>query len=412
MTGGWQTPVVPMLRFPEFRDAPDWTLRRGDILFDQINNRNAEQGLPVLAITQEYGAIPRDMIDYHVSVSSKSVATYKEVQVGDFIISLRSFQGGIEYSRYHGICSPAYVILRKKGDGPDDFYRHCFKSQRFIRQLTQNIEGLRDGKMISYAQFSELLIPAPEPSEQQKIADCLSSLDVLMAAENERLELLRKHKRGLMEQLFPELGKTIPRLGGQDKWQSVKLDDVVYYQEGPGIMAADFHDEGIPLVRLSGVAQTTVSLDGCNYLDPTKVAQKWEHFRLAVGDLVISTSASFGRVSKVTEIAEGSVFYTGLVRFRSTDERLSSAFLQLFLECPYFMQQVSSHAVGGGIQHFGPTHLRQMQIQIPSLDTQEHVAEVFSNLESCIEGQTRKLDFLHQHKQGLLQQLYPALAEE
>ena len=197
--------TLPRLRFPEFRDALEWSTARGDTLFDLINNRNAAPGLPVLAITQEYGAIPRDQIDYHVSVTAESVKGYKEVCDGDFIISLRSFQGGIEYSRYHGICSPAYVILRRKGDGTDHFFRHLFKSDRFIQRMTHNIEGLRDGKIISYAQFSEQLLPMPEPHEQQKIADCLGSLDVLIAAENRKLEALRQHKQGLMQQLFPSL---------------------------------------------------------------------------------------------------------------------------------------------------------------------------------------------------------------
>jgi len=182
--------LTPKLRFPEFRDKPGWKAIRGDKLFNQINNRQASPGLPILAITQEYGAIPRDLIDYHVSVTDKSIETYKEVQPGDFIISLRSFQGGIEYSGYHGVCSPAYVVLRKEGKLSDLFFKQLFKSYNFIQQLTKNLEGLRDGKMISYKQFSELLLPNPSLAEQQKIADCLTSLDEVIAAQSQKLEAL------------------------------------------------------------------------------------------------------------------------------------------------------------------------------------------------------------------------------
>lgn len=171
--------LVTKLRFPEFREADGWKEEVGGALFDQINDRKPAQELPVLAITQEHGAIPRHMIDYHVSVTEKSVESYKVVREGDFIISLRSFQGGIEYSRYHGICSPAYVILRRRGEGSDEYFRHYLKTERFIRILTKNLEGLRDGKMISYAQFSELQVTIPSPAEQQKIAECLSSVDEL-----------------------------------------------------------------------------------------------------------------------------------------------------------------------------------------------------------------------------------------
>jgi type I restriction enzyme S subunit len=89
---------VPRLRFPEFRDAGEWGNPFGDEVFEQISNKDHNSDLPVLAITQEHGAIPRELIDYHVSVADKSIEGYKVVAPGDFIISLRSFQGGIEYS--------------------------------------------------------------------------------------------------------------------------------------------------------------------------------------------------------------------------------------------------------------------------------------------------------------------------
>ncbi|ACF47385.1 restriction modification system DNA specificity domain (plasmid) [Prosthecochloris aestuarii DSM 271] len=195
--------TVPRLRFPEFRDAGEWESAFGDNVFDQVSNKEHNSDLPVLAITQEHGAIPRDMIDYHVSVTDKSIEGYKVVDVGDFIISLRSFQGGIEYSRFKGICSPAYVILRLRKGYSAGYFRQYLKTDRFISQLTKNLEGLRDGKMISYKQFSELSLPIPSQNEQQKIADCLSSLDALIAAHAEKLDALKTHKKGLMQQLFP-----------------------------------------------------------------------------------------------------------------------------------------------------------------------------------------------------------------
>lgn len=204
--------LVPELRFPEFRDDGEWTYLNGDKLFEPVSNKNHNSELPILAITQEYGAIPRDKIDYKVFVSEQSVESYKVVEIGDFIISLRSFQGGIEYSNYLGLCSPAYVILRKKIDIEDHFYRHYFKSDVFVKDLNRNIEGIRDGKMVSYNQFSEILIPKPYSNEQQKIASCLSSLDDLIDAERQKLEALKAHKKGLMQRLFPAEGKTVPEV--------------------------------------------------------------------------------------------------------------------------------------------------------------------------------------------------------
>ncbi|WP_296892595.1 restriction endonuclease subunit S [Thiobacillus sp.] len=405
--------LVPKLQFPEFRGAEAWKEEAGDALFDQINDRNPEPGLPVLAITQEHGAIPRHMIDYHVSVTEKSIESYKVVRVGDFIISLRSFQGGIEYSRYHGICSPAYVILRRRGEGSDEYFRHYLKTDRFIRILTKNLEGLRDGKMISYAQFSELLLPVPTPPEQQKIAECLSSVDELMAAQARKVDALKTHKKGLMQQLFPRDGETQPylRFSNEGDWTVVGLPEVAFFQEGPGIMAVDFRTEGVPLIRLAGVGGSVVTLDGCNYLDPEKVAQKWSHFRLAVNDLIISTSATFGLSSIVTDAAAGAVFYTGLIRFRPSSKRLDRGYLKTFLGSPHFARQAASAAVGGGIKHFGPSHIKRMEIPIPTLEEQQRIASCLSSLDVLITAETQKLEALKTHKKGLMQQLFPSRDE-
>ena len=198
----------PKLRFKEFCDKKI-DFKNGDELFEPISNKDHKCDLPVLAISQEHGAIPREKIDYNVFVSDKSLESYKVVEIGDFIISLRSFQGGIEYSVYRGICSPAYIILRKKIDMCDQYFKYYFKTKKFIADLNKNLEGMRDGKMVSYSQFSELVLPVPDKKEQQKIADCLCSVDELINTQATKIEELRNHKNGLLQQLFPSFEEVI-----------------------------------------------------------------------------------------------------------------------------------------------------------------------------------------------------------
>ncbi len=159
-------------------------------------------------------------------------------------------------------------------------------------------------------------------------------------------------------------------------WQVVPLSEVAFFQEGPGILAKDFHEEGVPLLRLKGVEGDFVTLDGCNYLDPHKVAKKWSHFKLDRGDLIISTSASFGRVSEVTREAEGAIPYTGLIRFRPSSSTLDRSYLKAFLSSTAFMQQVEAMASGSVIRHFGPMHLKQMALHLPPLQEQRVIGEI------------------------------------
>ena len=198
--------TIPALRFPEFQNEGEWNYENGDILYGSIVNKKHKSDLPILAITQENGAIPRDEINYRVVVEDKSIEWYKVVEIGDFIISLRLFQGGIEYSRYKGLCSPAYIVLRKRHSKIcDDFYRHYFKSFQYIQELNRNLEGIRDGKMVSYKQFADIKLPYPCYEEQCKIAKCLSSIDDVIQSYIEKKTALELHKNGLMQQLFPKL---------------------------------------------------------------------------------------------------------------------------------------------------------------------------------------------------------------
>lgn len=143
------------------QEFPKWEKLGGNEIFETVSNKNHNSDLPILAITQDNGAIPRDMIEYKITVTDKSVDSYKVVEVGDFIISLRSFQGGIEYSNYRGICSPAYIILRAHRLIDDRFFKYYFKTEKYITDLNRKLEGIRDGKMVSFKYFSDIKINTP-----------------------------------------------------------------------------------------------------------------------------------------------------------------------------------------------------------------------------------------------------------
>jgi type I restriction enzyme S subunit len=156
----------------------------------------------LLSATQDRGIIPRSMLEGRVTMPEGTTAGYKLVEPGDFVISLRSFQGGLEYSYYRGIVSPAYIVLKPKKAINDEFYKQYYKSYEFIGRLATAVIGIRDGKQVSYDDFCVVKIPFPTLEEQTAIAQ------VLQAAANEvqvlrsKLDKLKEQKKGLMQVLL------------------------------------------------------------------------------------------------------------------------------------------------------------------------------------------------------------------
>ncbi|WP_146197107.1 restriction endonuclease subunit S [Serinibacter arcticus] len=162
------------------------------------------------------------------------------------------------------------------------------------------------------------------------------------------------------------------------------LAEVLDFREGPGILAKDFVSEGTPLIRLSGTKVGSDLLEGCNYLDPDVVDRRWSQFRLAEGDVLLSTSASLGEVAVVKSSGVGAVPYTGLIRFRPAGSGIAAEFIEYALRSSDFKAQIEAMGVGSVMKHFGPSHLRQMYITVPPVADQRAIAEVLGALDDKI----------------------------
>lgn len=179
-----------------------WPHLKAKKIFNSISEKNYPNE-PLLSVTQDRGVIPRDMLEGRVMSPEGSTGTYKLIQQGDFVISLRSFQGGIEYSNYRGIISPAYTVLRRKIAIYDDFFRHFFKTGLFIsKYLRIAVIGIRDGKQISIPDFMTIKIPCPPIEEQKRIASILNTARQEIDLHKKQLAALQKQKRGLMQKLL------------------------------------------------------------------------------------------------------------------------------------------------------------------------------------------------------------------
>lgn len=171
-------------------------------IFEVISEKN-QPAQPLLSVTQNNGVIPRDMLEGRVMSPEGSLEGYKVVQKKDFVVSLRSFQGGLEYSHFTGLISPAYTVLRARKKIDHEFYRFFFKSYAFIHHyLDLAVIGIRDGKQISIPDLLTIAIPFPDIQKQKNIAFELGLNEKEINLLKKELAALQKQKRGLMQKLL------------------------------------------------------------------------------------------------------------------------------------------------------------------------------------------------------------------
>lgn len=193
--------TVPKIRFKGFEG--EWVITKAAEIFKTVNERNFS-GLPVLSATQDKGMVTRDSIGYNIFHDKSNESTYKHILPGQFVMHLRSFQGGFAHSAIEGICSPAYTIMEFKGKevNHDLYWKYVLVSKRFIKSLEMITYGIRDGRTISFDEFKEMVFLVPKVEEQQQIASYFTSLDKQIALQTQRLEKLKQIKAACLDKMF------------------------------------------------------------------------------------------------------------------------------------------------------------------------------------------------------------------
>ena len=191
--------LYPEIRFAGFTDP--WEQRKLGELFEEHSEKDRDD-LPALTIIQGGGTVHRDESNRNLQFDRNSLSNYKVVDTGDFIVHLRSFEGGLEKATCCGLVSPAYHIFRGK-NVDSDFYYLYFRSKRFIdADLKPHVYGIRDGRSIDIEGMKTIFIPWTNLAEQRRIGAFFDHLDSLITLHQRKLELLRNIKKSMLDKMF------------------------------------------------------------------------------------------------------------------------------------------------------------------------------------------------------------------
>ncbi len=420
--------LVPKLRFPEFRWAKGWVsapLKKiADPVTDRATTGDAHQ---VLSLSGELGLVLQSEY-FGKKVAGDSAERYLKLVRDDFVYNDRttkaSAYGTIKrLSKYDGgIVSPIYKCFRFRPSENPAFWDFYFESGNHDQQLRTLInEGARAGRFnISISQFLSTSALRPDEPEQQKIAECLGSLDGVIAAQGDRVAALRAHKTALMQQLFPRpdriengtkiLAETTPRLRFPEfqnagEWVSKTLLEEAKFFKGKGISKADIHEDGrLPCIRY-GELYTRYGevIDAVH--SRTNMADS-DLFFSKVNDVIIPSSGETKiDIAKASCVMRDGIALGGDLNVIRT--AINGIFLSYYLNGPLRFE-IARIAQGDSVVHLYSSQLEKMRIRIPPKPAeQQRIAECLTSLDTLIAAEVEKLSLLKTHNKGLMQQLFP-----
>jgi len=399
--------LKPKLRFPEFRDAGEWEEKQ----LDEVANF-AKAKIPLSELTvQNYVSTENILPDFagitHANRLPPTGAATAFL-VGDILISnIRPYLKKIWHSEFDGGASNDVLIVRAKKSINDKYLSFVLINDFFINYVMTGAKGVKmpRGDISLIEQFG---VPLPASSkEQQKIADCLASLDELIAAQTQKLATLKTHKKGLMQQLFPAEGETLPRLRFPEfrdagEWEEKTLGQVAKYENGKA-HEQDIAESGKFIV----VNSKFVSTDG--------EVKKFTNTAFCIAEkediLMVLSDVPNGRAIAKCFFVDSDNLYTVNQRICKITPRNASSILLFYVlnRNSYFL------AFDDGVKQ---TNLKKddvldCPILLPSdIKEQQKIADFLSSLDELIAAQTQKLATLKTHKKGLMQQLFPALDDD
>jgi type I restriction enzyme, S subunit len=391
--------LTPKLRFPEFRDRPGWEEKPLEAVCSPVERKIPKPdsryiGLGIRSHSKGTFLKPNE------DPSKNSMEHLYEVGENDLILNITfAWEGAIAIAQPTDTGAlvshrfPTYVLNR--GVALPEFYQYRILNKRFIYELgVISPGGAGRNRVLNKTDFLKLKLAIPELKEQQKIAECLSSLDGLIAAEGRKLAALRDHKRGLMQQLFPQPGQTQPRLRfpefrNKGEWQTTTVGEAVKTVMPPKrLLTSEYGDEG----RFPIVDQSPAPDCGCTD-DANAILTKGLPFTI------------FGDHTCVVKFVD-QPFAQGADGIKILKAR--SIIDDLFL---YFSLQARPLSSTQYKRHF--TTLKEQELVYPDVKTgeQQRIAACLTALDTGIAAQAVKIESLKQHKRGLLQQLFPVPEE-
>lgn len=396
--------LVPKLRFPEFREAVGWDMDALGVVANFVNEKvplervALENYISTENILPGYGGVARAS----KLPTTGSVTRYRP---NDTLVSnIRPYLKKVWVADKEGGASNDVIVIRAKQSLLPEYFSYLLKNDAFIDYVMTGAKGVKmpRGDIVSMKAYPTLYSTKPE---QQKIADCLSSLDELIVAQGRKVDALKAHRTGLMQQLFPCKGELQPRLRfpefqNDGEWEIRKLSDFITERN-------EYPKEKVPLFSLTiedGVTPKTERYERSFLVNDEADAYKLVQPNDFAFNPMNLRFGAIGRHSGTEKVAVSKYY-----NIFSCDKTVDSKFCEIYFRSEGMVAFYDERAIGSLIEkrrvHFSA--FLKFNIRFPRLPEQHRISSCLNNLDTLITAETQKLAALKTHKKGLMQQLFP-----
>lgn len=375
-----------------------WNIWRAKRVFSAVREP-AKDTDEQLAASQKYGVIPQSLMmelnSAKVMLALKGTESFRHVEQDNFVISLRSFEGGIEHSAYEGCVSPAYTVLKASKFIYSHYFKYLLKCEPFIAALQSSTDSLRDGKSISYEQFGAISLPYCNHEEQKGIANFLdheiAKIDNLIAKQEKLIELLKEKCQAVISHAVTKgLNPDVPMkdsgvewLGKvPEHWGKIAFKQIIKTRKGVAFSSSDFCDSGIRVVKASDIKQLT--LNKSDVFLPEAFVNKYPKAYLAQGNIILSTvgstpdvkNSAVGQIAIVPEELDKTLLNQNTVVFDPKGEMICRDYLFWLLQTRAYRDHLDLYAHGTANQaSLNVADMLSFRCFIPPIDEQKRISE-------------------------------------
>lgn len=415
--------LLPELRFPEFKNEGEWELKELGQLSEIVRGgsprpiqdyfTDRDDGLNWLKIA-DVSSDSKYITETKEKVIKEALSSTREVSSGDLILS-NSMSFGRPYILKIKTCiHDGWIAIRKISNITFEDYLYYFISSESSQAYFNSNAAGAAVKNLNAEIIKLLPIHLPKnKKEQQKIASCLSSLDEVIEAHNQKLDLLKDHKEGLMQNLFPQEGEKVPKYRFPEfkkdgVWIEKSLDEVATILKGKGISKADIIENGnLPCIRYGELYthynETISTVKSYTNSDANDLVLS------KANDVIIPASGETQiDIATASCVLESGIALGGDLNIIRS--KINGVFLSYYLNNSK-KNDIAQMAQGIAVVHLYPNQLKTLQLQVPSPKEQLKIASCLSSLDEIIATQSGKIELLKQQKKGLMQGLFPKMIE-